>query len=255
MPECFLTAGVITPLTGNVVAFKTTTLYDYGKTLMFEPVPMEMLYTSVTKPQILVEVDGVPAACANLNCDYLYVNSPAKVTAMSLSGITLTVTGTNLPTKLIDVRLGDVGCGATSGTATSITCTLKKKPAAGTYNTVQVLSSDGFVPVASVTPITVPLSTVSVTPNLNLNRFGGDVLTITGTGFPMKIENVAVTFIDNTRCTILETSETYVKCKTEKFNTVSTVNAYTLNVSVNAVNSVSAVLDTAQTVKLSTSVT
>jgi len=101
------------------------------------------------------------------------------------------------------------------------------------------------VPVASVTPITVPLSTVSVTPNLNLNRFGGDVLTITGTGFPMKIENVAVTFIDNTRCTILETSETYVKCKTEKFNTVSTVNAYTLNVSVNAVNSVSAVLDTA----------
>ena len=90
---------------------------------------------------------------------------------------------------------------------------------------------------------------------LNLNRFGGDVLTITGAGFPKKIENVAVTFNDNTKCAILETSETQLKCKTEKFNTVDTVNPYTVNVSVNAVNAVSAVLDTAQTVKLSTSVT
>jgi len=44
---------------------------------MFEPIPMEMLYTSATRPQILVEVDGVSAACANLNCDYLYIDSSA----------------------------------------------------------------------------------------------------------------------------------------------------------------------------------
>ena len=71
-----------------------------------------------------------------------------------------------------------------------------------------MLSSDGFVPVDPVTPITVPLSTVSVAPMSNLNRFGGDVLIITGAGFPKKIENVAVTFNDNTKCAILETSET-----------------------------------------------
>jgi hypothetical protein len=136
MPQCFLTSGVNTPLTGNNIAFKAETLQNYGSTLMFEPVPMEMLYTSVTSPQILVEVDGVPAACVNLNCDYLYRTSSATVTGMSLAGNVLTVTGSNLPTKLIDVRLGEVGCGATSGSITSVTCTLTKKPAAGTYTTV-----------------------------------------------------------------------------------------------------------------------
>jgi hypothetical protein len=136
MPQCFLTSGNITSLTGSNIAFKNETLQNYGDTLMFEPVPMEMLYTSVTRPQILVEVDGVPAACVNLNCDYLYTSSSAIVTGMSLSGNNLTVTGSNLPTKFMDVRLGEVGCGVTSGTKTSVTCTLTKKPAAGTYTTV-----------------------------------------------------------------------------------------------------------------------
>ena len=121
-----------------------------------------MLYTAATRPQVLVNVEGIPAACANNNCDYLYVDSAATITGQQLSGNTLTITGQNLPTSLLDVRLGLVGCGATTGTATSITCTLTRGPAAGTYAKVEVLSADGLVPVdlTQVTPITVSLTGV-----------------------------------------------------------------------------------------------
>ena len=106
---------------------------------------------------------------------------------MSLSGNVLTVTGTNLPTNLIDVRLGDVGCGPVTGTATSVTCTLTNSPTAGTHTTVDVLSAEGVVPVGAVSSITVALSTTSVFPNTELNMYGGDIITITGTGLPQKI--------------------------------------------------------------------
>lgn len=97
----------------------------------------------------------------------------------------MTVTGTNLPTDLTNVMLGDVGCGPVTGSATSITCTLLKNPAAGTYAAVDVYSADGRVSVnASVTSITVALSTDSVTPNTDVNSAGGTVLKIQGSGLP-----------------------------------------------------------------------
>lgn len=34
---------------------------------------MEMLFTSVTKPQTLVIIDELEALCANVDCDYEYV--------------------------------------------------------------------------------------------------------------------------------------------------------------------------------------
>ena len=77
-----------------------------------------MLYTAATRPQVLVNVGGMPAACANLNCDYLYVDSTSQVTSQMLNGNTLTIKGTNLPTDLLDVMIGDVGCGPTTGTDT-----------------------------------------------------------------------------------------------------------------------------------------
>lgn len=147
MPQCYLTSGVTEPLTGQNPRFEATTVRDFGSSIMFEPIPLEMLYTAATRPQVLVNVDGMPAACSKNNCDYLYVDSSASITSQSLSGNTLTISGSNLPTSLIDVRLGDVGCGPTTGTTTSISCTLKNGPAAGTYAKVEVLSADGLVPV------------------------------------------------------------------------------------------------------------
>ena len=40
---------------------------------MFEPVGLEFLYSDAQSPQVLVDVDGLPALCVNLNCDYAYV--------------------------------------------------------------------------------------------------------------------------------------------------------------------------------------
>ena len=114
-----------------------------------------------------------------------------------------------MPTNLIDVRLGDVGCGQTTSNGSQITCTLTTGAAAGTYATVEVLSAEGVVPVdAAVVPIVVALSTTNVTPNIELNQAGGDILTITGMGMPQKMEQVSVTFSDNTACQIIETSDT-----------------------------------------------
>ena len=178
-PQCYATSGVTTPITGNNVAFSSSTISEYGSNKFFEPIPMEMLFSSVTKPQILVNVDGIPAACVYDNCGYLYTVSAAEVTGQSLAGNVLTVTGTNLPTDLTDVMLGDVGCGPVTGSATTVTCTLLKNPAAGSYDAVDVFSADGRVPVnAGVNAISVALSTDSVTPNTDVNAAGGTVIKI-----------------------------------------------------------------------------
>jgi hypothetical protein len=125
MPQCYLTPGASVPLSGENPFFEASTLTEFGETLMFEPIPQEMLYTAETRPQVLVNVDGVPAACANLNCDYMYVDTSALITGQSLlNGNTLSITGQNLPTDLKDVRLGSVGCGLVTGTDTEITCML-----------------------------------------------------------------------------------------------------------------------------------
>ena len=75
----------------------------------------------------------------------------------------------------MDVRVGRVGCGSTTGTATSITCTLTKGAAAGTYS-VEVVTVEGIVPVDTgvATPIIVALDATSLSPSTGLNQFGGD---------------------------------------------------------------------------------
>lgn len=74
MPQCSLKSSISDPITGNNVVLKSTTLHEYADSLFFEPIPSEMLFTPATKPQISVSVDGITAACANLNCDYLYAD-------------------------------------------------------------------------------------------------------------------------------------------------------------------------------------
>lgn len=47
---------------------------------MFEPVGLEFLYSDASSPQVLVNIDGLPAVCPNLNCDYAYVTASALIT-------------------------------------------------------------------------------------------------------------------------------------------------------------------------------
>ena len=112
----------------------------------------------------------------------------------------------------MDVRVGRVGCGPTTGTATSITCTLTRGAAAGTYASVEVVSAEGIVPVDTglTTPITVALLASSLSPSTELNQFGGDTITILGSGLPTSTSDVSVSFSDGSACTVVSSTDTEV---------------------------------------------
>ena len=57
---------------GKKIVYKNTTPRPYGKNIMFEPVPLEMLYHDADKPQVMVKVKGLEGICPGFNCDYQY---------------------------------------------------------------------------------------------------------------------------------------------------------------------------------------
>ena len=80
--QCEIRTGTTTPLTGGVnLTYKSTTSRPYGNNLMFEPVPLEMLYHDADKPQVLVKVNKIEGLCPNFNCDYVYGTAASEVTA------------------------------------------------------------------------------------------------------------------------------------------------------------------------------
>jgi len=111
-PLCTLENDTTTPTVGNNIRFVSEVLRPYGQSLMFEPVGLEFLYSDAQKPQVLVDVDGLPALCLNLNCDYSYIAASAEITAQTFDASTLqlTVTGTSLPTSGLSVHFGGAYC-------------------------------------------------------------------------------------------------------------------------------------------------
>lgn len=151
MPQCTIQSAdddVANELTGYNLSLSQSTIVEGGTNLFFEPIPAEMLFTSVTVPQVEVIVDELQAACANANCDYAYVDNAAEVTSQSYSDADLVITigGTNLPTDsaTTSVIFGGATCGAISGDATSLTCTLAHAPYGGDHN-VELYDVNGLV--------------------------------------------------------------------------------------------------------------
>lgn len=95
-PQCEIVSSVDNPLSGGGLTLTSETLNEYGTNLFYEPMPQEFMVTPATSPQVLVEIDGVSAACATLNCDYQYFEASAIITSMTLAkdGLELTITGT-----------------------------------------------------------------------------------------------------------------------------------------------------------------
>lgn len=87
----------------------------------------------------MVTVDDLPAVCAGLDCDYTYIACPADITSFSVSGTTLSMSGTNLPINLLSITYTNVPCTITSNGVSSISCTLSSKPVAGTSQIPQVI--------------------------------------------------------------------------------------------------------------------
>ena len=91
---------------------------------MYPTVPFEMLRTAHEKPQIFVKIDGMAAICIGLNCDYEYETPEGEITGMSVNGLDVSLSGTNLPLDDIKVRVAQTNCEITSNTESSIECTL-----------------------------------------------------------------------------------------------------------------------------------
>lgn len=66
--------------------------------IYYEVLPFEYLYTDESQPQVIVTVDGSPALCTTLNCEYLYASVAGEVTSMTVTGTSIAITGTLLPT-------------------------------------------------------------------------------------------------------------------------------------------------------------
>jgi hypothetical protein len=144
-PDCFFESGTETPLTGDNITFNNVIVREYGKNLMFEPIPLEFIHADVDKPQVGIKVNGIDGVCPAFNCGYLYGDATGEITSQTVSGTTVTVMGTSLPTSNVKVSIANSVCGTVTASATEITCTLNAGAAAGSWD-IKVSDANGYTP-------------------------------------------------------------------------------------------------------------
>jgi len=89
------------PALNNGPARTSKTTVAYSNNVFYHSIPFEYLRTVEIEKQTTVTVDGVAAACHNLNCQYNYVTAPGQVDSFTFdqSSNVLTVTGTSFPVE------------------------------------------------------------------------------------------------------------------------------------------------------------
>ena len=155
-----------------------------------------MLYTNVQGPQVLVTIDDLPAACADVNCDYDYTAVSASVQSQQYDEgdnlkitVELDVTGldTNLLTDMT-IIFGGAQCGAltiTADTLYTVECNLGHEPYGGDH-VVEVYYDSGLIPNSQATiNVFVAVNAASISEGgSELSLAGGNTLVISGLGFP-----------------------------------------------------------------------
>lgn len=217
------------PLLGNNVQTLVENDKRSSNNIFYSPIPHELIYTIVQKPEITVTSNGIQGVCQG-DCGFKYIDDVSEITAASLAGSVLTIDGTLL--KGGTVRFAGRGCSVATDTEIQVVCTLGGAPVAGSHD-VEMLKTNGRVK-SSATKIDVGVVITSTDPADSLSETGGEVLTITGTGYPATIaESKGMTVkIDTSDCLILTTHSTQITCKTKPFtsttpNLVVTVNTKT----------------------------
>jgi hypothetical protein len=149
------------PLVGTNIQFNSETIVPYGKNLLFFPIPFEMLETYEEKPQMLVEIDDMPAVCHSMDCGFMHIPAVGEITEFTayLSGAfkTVTIKGTNLPdnvSKIQSIKFADSTCtpipsDEVAGTLsdTEVVCMLDREPVCGNWKP-KLTTFFGDVPVA-----------------------------------------------------------------------------------------------------------
>jgi len=218
------------PITGTNLTFNVTSLRKYSTNLFYGPIPFEMLKTYETKPQLTVEVNGLPAACHNLSCDFSYIANVGEVTAFQFTEATkkLVITGTDLPknfTQIETIEFAQSFCTPDTTVTldgTSITCTLNRNPTCGNWKPILVSSLGKIGLATAVADQSIQCSITSGFPLTSLNLIGGDNITISGTNLPYELINneVEIHFNDaqKTKCVPQDSTTNKLVCMTEGFN-------------------------------------
>ena len=131
---------------GTGVVMEDFDLKQRGPGLAYTIVPFEMIRTAHSSPQVLVSIDDLPAICTG-NCDYTYENPTGVINSMSVSGLQVTLTGTDLPIEIVSVKLAHTICEIDSNSATTIICSLVTPWVFGKYLPA-VRDANGLVPIA-----------------------------------------------------------------------------------------------------------
>lgn len=220
----------IEPITGTNLTFNVTTTRNYSSNLFYQPIPFEMLKTYETRPQLLVEVNGLPAACHNLTCDFSYIENKGSITSFEFTEATkkLVITGTDLPQNFTDIATIEYAQSfctpdtAVALTGTSVSCTLNRNPTCGNWKPI-LISSLGKIAVAdTVANQSIQCSISGAMPLTSLNLIGGDNITISGAKFPYELTNneVEIHFADaqKTKCIPQDSYTDNLVCMTEAFN-------------------------------------
>ena len=219
----------VDPLTADNLTIEASTLVPYGTNLFYEPIPFEMLKTYETKPQIIVSVDGLPAVCHNLTCDFTYVAPVGSVTAFTFDSTNnkLVLTGTEFPTTIGDIRevvFAKSKCAIDESTlsATNLECTLVRQPTCGNYLPIFNAKLGKIPNAASLVEQVIACTISGSIPNTNLNLLGGDNITLSGTNFPhdLTTSTVEITFNDaqSTKCQPQISSTGELVCLTSAFD-------------------------------------
>ncbi|CDW80878.1 ipt tig domain containing protein [Stylonychia lemnae] len=228
IPQFIIDNSTTNAIIGANVSFSYQTTKQYGESLFYEPVPFEFIYTQEDKPQVLVTVDGLPAVCSSLDCDYSYISSDSQISQFYLQGLRLTIEGTNLPdtSKIQSVQFSNVNCAIQSASGTQVVCNLPSK-VAGSWE--PFLTDDkGLIRVYEATgnvflddnSIFVPLIVSGISPSSGINPNGGSKLKIIGENFPTSINDgssISISFADSQQCEIFSSTATLIKCILPKF--------------------------------------
>jgi len=85
---------------GGSIGFDYTTTREYGKNLMFEPIPLEMLRENIRTPYVELSVSGLQAICGTQRCGFMFVDPTSEITniAYDVDTRVMVITGTALAT-------------------------------------------------------------------------------------------------------------------------------------------------------------
>jgi hypothetical protein len=111
VPQFIISDNSANPVVANNLNFNSSTEIEYNpKRIFYEVIPYEFLVVDDNTPRVSVTVDGHEAACDSLNCGYSYIQPTAKITGFSLSGTTLTISGSSLPTLIQTLMFANQDC-------------------------------------------------------------------------------------------------------------------------------------------------